>query len=329
MTVSIKWKTVLAAASLMATPAFADVKAGVDAWAKGDFAMAVKEWRPAAISGNRDAQFNMGQAYKLGRGVQADLGQAEEWYRKAALQGHEKAEDNYGLMLFQNGKRKEALPWIEKSSMRGEPRAQYILGTALFNGDGLSKDWVRAYALMTRASSTGLGPASASLAQMDKYIPMDQRQKGLKLARELETSARSAQIAQAPMPEPYPAPMPARPVSRDVDIPPSIPAPDPAPVFRPDPAPVMPDEPAPAPVRSGGNWRIQFGAFSQQARAESLWNQLEGRYKSLAELQPYLVTNGRVTKLQAGDFASEAAASRACGPVRSGGQACIAIAKGR
>ena len=66
------------------------------------------EWRKAAIAGDADAQFNLGQAYKLGRGVPVDLPMAESWYRKAALQGHPQAEDNYGLALFQDGKRAEA-----------------------------------------------------------------------------------------------------------------------------------------------------------------------------------------------------------------------------
>ncbi len=375
MTKSFKWVLAAGAACIMAAPALADVKAGVDAWGRGDYENAVKEWRPAAIAGNMDAQFNLGQAYKLGRGVTQDLAQAEEWYRKAALQGHEKAEDNYGLTMFQGGKRKEALPWIEKSAARGEPRAQYILGTALFNGDGMNKDWVRAYALMTRASAAGLAPASSSLAQMDKFIPMDQRQKGLKLAQELEQAASRQQIAQAPVPQ-LPVPVTNKPVSRDVEIPGSqapvadnrganfpanpapvyvpqngpiyvpqpiakpvpAPAPEPetapAPVFKPKPLPVVKPKPLPAPapapvVSSGGAWRIQLGAFSEQDRAEALWDRLEPRYAVLGDLQPYLVNIGRVTKLQAGGFSSEAAASKACASLRASGQACIPVPKGR
>ena len=62
----------LAAAAFSASPALADVRAGVDAWQRGDFATAVKEWRPLADKGDADAQFNMGQAYKLGRGVPSE-----------------------------------------------------------------------------------------------------------------------------------------------------------------------------------------------------------------------------------------------------------------
>ncbi|HEY0164090.1 MAG TPA: hypothetical protein VGB39_01825, partial [Sphingomicrobium sp.] len=74
----------LAFSLLAAAPASADVKSGVEAWQKGDFGSAVRQWRALADKGDADAQFNMGQAYKLGRGVPADLKIAQSWYQKAA-----------------------------------------------------------------------------------------------------------------------------------------------------------------------------------------------------------------------------------------------------
>ena len=189
------WLAVAAGAALLVAPAIAQqapedpVKAGVEAWEKGDFKAAVERWRIPAAQGNPDAQFNLGQAYKLGRGVPADLNQAEAWYRKAALQGHPQAQDNYGLALFQNGKRAEAVEWLQRSSSRGEPRTQFVLGTMYFNGDGVERDWVRAYALIVRSSQSGLPQASAALAQMDKYISLSDRQQGLTLARQYEEAA--------------------------------------------------------------------------------------------------------------------------------------------
>ncbi len=170
-------------------PALADTKTGVDAWNRGDYAGAVAEWRKAAVAGDPDAQFNLGQAYKLGRGVPVDMAMAESWYRKAAQQGHVQASDNYGLALFQDGKPTEALPWLEKSAARGEPRAQLVLGTMLFNGDTVERDWVRAYALLVRSSAAGLPQGSQTLAEMDKYIPEDQRQRGLVLAKQYEAQS--------------------------------------------------------------------------------------------------------------------------------------------
>lgn len=337
-------------AILMAMPAQADVKAGVDAWSRGDYATAIKEWRQPAINGDPDAQFNMGQAYKLGRGVPADLKIAEDWYRKAALQGHLQAEDNYGLVMFQNGDRQRALPYIEKSANRGEPRAQYILGTALFNGDMVKKDWPRAYALMMRASAAGLPPASASLAQMDKYIPLDQRQKGLVIARELEAQAARPAILAETASRPPVKPTPA---IKKAEVPPSKPAPvavkpaaeTPKPekkvaVATPQPKPAAPkaatpkletpkpEKPAPAATAaaSGKAWRVQLGAFSDAGKAKALWGTLQGRIAGLSGLQSYVVPAGAVHRLQAGPLASREAANKVCASAKAAGQACLPVA---
>lgn len=189
-----------AALALAATPALADVKAGVDAWGRGDYAAAVKEWREPAAKGDADAQFNLAQAYRLGRGVPADMKQAEALYAKAAAQGHIKAADNYGLLLFQDGRRRDAMPYVTAAAERGDPRAQYLLGIAHFNGDLAPKDWVRAYALLTLANAAGLPQAASAIKQMDDFIPLDQRQQAQTLAAELKQKAdaqRATQFAAA------------------------------------------------------------------------------------------------------------------------------------
>ncbi len=227
----------LAALIMAAFPqsAFADVKAGVDAWGRGDYETAIKEWRKPALDGDADAQFNMGQAHKFGRGVPMDLNIAADWFRQAAEKGHLQAADNYGLILFQNGQRKDALPWLESSAARGEPRAQYIMGTAYFNGELVSKDWVRAYALMTRASSSGLPQASQNLAAMDRYLTPNQRQEGIALAGKLQQQAdreRQQQLAAATLPPVASGNLPARPSAstgplQTAALPPSRPTPRP------------------------------------------------------------------------------------------------------
>ncbi len=196
-----------------------DVKRGVEAWESGDYATAVKLWRPLAIKGDADAQFNLAQAYRFGRSVPVDMKAAEDWYRRAATQGHLQAEDNLGLIMFQNGDRQNAMPMIRRSANRGDPRAQYVLATAMFNGDFAEKDWTTAYALMTRASATGLARASSSLAQMDKFIPLEQRQKGLALARDMElASSRPKLAAVDPIPAPLP-PVSVQPMKPDMPAP--------------------------------------------------------------------------------------------------------------
>ncbi len=312
----------------------ASVKQGVDAWDRGEFETAVRIWRDPAVKGDPDAQFNLAHAYKVGRGVKQDLAIATDWFRQSASRGHLRAEDSYAHLLHYQGKVTEALPLLERSSDRGEPRSQYLLGTELFNGVNVTKDWVRAYALMTRASSTGLAPASRSLAQMDQYIPIEQRQQGTAMATQLEKRAiavRSEQVAGFPINTSKPAP-----VVRPIDVPPSqtsapgfpgaMPEDNPPAkvVVAPKPSvrPATPRPPAPA---ANGKWRIQLGAFGTEANATKLWNSLEAKVSDLGNVTPYLVAAGKVTRLQAGPFASRGSADSMCVKVKATGQGCLVV----
>lgn len=276
------------------------VKAGVEAWERGDYKGAVDRWRGPAMKGDADAQFNLGQAYKLGRGVPANLDQAELWYSKAAGQGHEQAEASYGLALFANGKRDKAAPWLQRAAGRGDPRAQYVLGTMYFNGDVVQKDWVRAYALVTRSSQSGLAEASGALAQMDKYMTVQDRQAALTLARKYEQEANRA-----------PLPGTAPPIEVASAQPPRVPSVRTPPRATPTPAPVR-TSPAPAPASSAirdGGWRLQLGAFGDPGNARKLWGQVGGRFPGRSV---NYVKAGTLTKVLVGPFASRAEAAGAC-----------------
>jgi TPR repeat protein len=329
--------------SLSMQPAIAQVTAGIDAYNRGDFSTAIKLWREQALKGDADAQFNLGQAYKMGRGVKVDLDIALDWYRRAANQGHLKASDSLGHVLHYQGKIPEALPYLKPSAERGDPRSQYLFATELFNGVYIAKDWVRAYAFMTSASSSGMTLASRSLVQMDQYIPLEQRQKGVVMAGQIQANAnnaRSEQIAGFPI---NTAPPSA--TGRPVDIPPSYPTTRPAPGFpgvvtpaggvvqspsRPAIRSAPAAAPRPASVRptaTDSGWRIQLGAFGNEASARRLWTQLEGKVSDLRTLQPYLTAAGKITRLQAGPFASRSAAEAMCGKLKAAGQACLVMSK--
>ena len=187
---------IFGASLALATPAQADTKAGVDAWTRGDFAGAVKAWQVEAAKGDGDAIFNLGQAYRLGKGVPQELSKAEQLFGQAAAMGHLQAADNYGLLLFQRGDKAKALPYLRAAADRGDPRAEYLLGIAHFNGDMVPKDWVRAYALVTLAQQQALPQAAGALAQMDQYVPLEQRQQGVQLASELGSQADATRARQ-------------------------------------------------------------------------------------------------------------------------------------
>lgn len=125
---------------------------------------------PAARSGDREAAFRLGRAYKLGEGVSADAGQAARWLERAAQLGHPKAGGELGLVLFQDGKGAAALPWLRGAADQGDARAQYALGTIYYAGQLVPADAAMAKRWMRRAAKAGLPAAAEALAIMDKPL---------------------------------------------------------------------------------------------------------------------------------------------------------------
>jgi hypothetical protein len=287
------------------------VKAGIEAWQKADYSAAVAIWRPLAEKGDPDAQFNLGQAYRLGRGVPINLAAAQSWFERAADKGHVDAETTLGLLLFQNGNHIGGLRWLKAASDQGEPRAMLVYGTALFNGDGAPQDPILGYALVSRAAAQGLQAAKETLSQLDQIMPVEDRKKGVALAlakmKSSPAPASKAPASKAPVPKTakpeLPRPIPAKPT-------PAV-----ATATKPQPRPPVPVIATPA----TGSWRIQLGAFSQRSSAEALFRKLSSK---LGGRQVYYIPAGAVTRLQVGPFETKAAAAAAC---RAVGQACFPV----
>jgi TPR repeat protein len=287
-----RWSAILACASLIvAAPAAAQsVKAGIEAWQRGDYVGAVSIWRPLAEAGDPDASFNLGQAYRMGRGVLVDLSSAQTWLERAAEKGHVDAQTTLGLLLFQNGNQVEGLRWLKGSAEKGDARAMLVFGTALFNGDSIAQDPVLGYAYVSRAAAQGLEPAKSTIAQMDEILPVAQRKKGVALAMQ---KAKTQTATKAPQK-----------------------------VATTDRAAAK--STAPSAVVSGG-WRIQLGAFSQRSSAEALFRRLSGSAPVVGRRQ-FLVPAGAVTRLQVGPYPSKSAAAAACSALSARGQACFPVA---
>src|SRR6266550_5742630 len=134
----------LVVASILGTAAASvsaqNVKAGIEAWQRADYSGAVAIWRPLAEKGDADAAFNLGQAYRLGRGVSTNIAAATTWFGRAAAKGHVDAETTLGLLLFENGDQTQGLRWLKLAADKGDPRALLVYGTALVNGDGVKQD---------------------------------------------------------------------------------------------------------------------------------------------------------------------------------------------
>jgi uncharacterized protein len=184
---SIKRATLVLAASMIALafPAansFADVESGVKKYQAGDFKGAVAEWSPLATKGDANAAFNLGQTYRLGRGVSQDVGKSVSFYEQAAKNGHVAAQGNLGTLLYFSASpvqnRKKAVEWWHTAAQNGDNRAQYMLGVLYFNGDDVEKDWAKAYAYTSMAKDSGLKEAESSLTEMTRHLAEADVQKG-------------------------------------------------------------------------------------------------------------------------------------------------------
>ncbi len=109
----------------LTAPAWAGFDEGVAAYHRGNYAAALRQWRPLAKQGNAKAQYNLGIMYDKGRGVRQDYAQAHMWYNLAASRfppgaKRDKAVKNRGIVAKRmtpaqkSEAQKLAREWTEK-----------------------------------------------------------------------------------------------------------------------------------------------------------------------------------------------------------------------
>ena len=284
-----------------------------------------------AQAGDAEAQFQMGEAYRAGKGVTADIETAIMWYRRATASGHIRASEELGFALFAHGDRREAMPYIEKAAARGEARAFYLLGTAHFNGDYATRDWPLAYAQTERAAAAGLTAAQKNLELMDHYLLPADKAKADQILATLPTvrtappdgviasPARSAPVQTASIAaKPAKAPKPGKTAPAPAAGADGVSAPAKT-------ASASNDVPKTA-VKAGGMWKVQLGAFGSEDRAHDRWKTLRGKVSDLGAYQQHVVAAGSIQRLQATNIASKADAQALCKKVVAAGGDCLVIA---
>ena len=80
----MRWAVSVVLLLMLAAPAWAGFDDGVTAYRRGDYATALREFRPLAAQGVAKAQNNLGFMYTKGWGVAQDYAQAHKWYNLAA-----------------------------------------------------------------------------------------------------------------------------------------------------------------------------------------------------------------------------------------------------
>ena len=150
----------------------ADLQAGVEAYDRGDYAAALREFRPLAEQGDGDAQYHLGIMYDSGEGVSEDDAEAVKWYRRAAEQGYAKAQYRLGLKYYFAdgvimGSWDEAVKWWLKAAEQGDADAQYHLGIMYEIGRGVPwRDYTEAVKWWLKAAEQGHAGAQNNLGAM-------------------------------------------------------------------------------------------------------------------------------------------------------------------
>lgn len=100
--------------------------------------------KQVAEQGDPIAQYFLGQMYRKGEGVEKNLQNALNWYRKAAEQESRLAQYNLGWM-YDEGEGIErnldqAISWYAKAARAGDQYAPFNIGALYFSGRDLPRD---------------------------------------------------------------------------------------------------------------------------------------------------------------------------------------------
>ena len=155
-------------ASRSAQPGQELVVSARDAFGRGDYRSAARDWTIAANAGNGAAMYNLGVMSLSGKGATKDIAAAARWFKGSATAGHSGGMVNWGLCLL-NGfgtARDEAggFRWIQDAANRGSANAMGLLAEAYYRGRGAPTDPRQGANWLQRAVDAGDGPSIAQLA---------------------------------------------------------------------------------------------------------------------------------------------------------------------
>jgi uncharacterized protein len=134
---------------MWSVPSFAGYQEAMDAFDRGDYPGALKEFQELAENNDARGQYGLGVMHDMGQGVPENLEEAAKWYRLAAEQGYADAQNNLGTM-YEDGEGvarnyEEAMKWYLKAAERGNRDAPNNVGVMYMTGVGVRRDIVKAF----------------------------------------------------------------------------------------------------------------------------------------------------------------------------------------
>lgn len=169
-----------------------------------------------AILGDAQAQFEIGQMFQYGIGVEQNDASAMVFYQNAVQQQHLGAEYNLGILYLRNAKSKEdyllALEDLTDAAFKGNKKSQYVLSRILKKGitgqDGV--EYIKAapeqaISMLYLAAANDYGPAEYDLAehlarQEGTNLSIDAKKQKIALIRQLYQGAAERGISKALLP---------------------------------------------------------------------------------------------------------------------------------
>lgn len=123
-----------------------------------------------AEAGNVDAQYQLGEAYRIGIDVARNLPGAMRWYLRAASRGHVAAQVNLGRLYMQDfepgGVKRnadQARYWLKRAADAGSVQALYLFAKLRLERDSSLYDPQAAVDALQQAADLGSGPACNDL----------------------------------------------------------------------------------------------------------------------------------------------------------------------
>ena len=120
-------------------------------------------FRKAADQGHAKAQYFLYSFYRDGIGVAQDPVQAGHWLQKAAAGGDDSAQYSLGV---ETGDPK----WYRLAAAQGHDKAQLELGWLYRDGKGVERDFVRAYTWFLLSAEAGNSTAKEECAVVEKQV---------------------------------------------------------------------------------------------------------------------------------------------------------------
>jgi TPR repeat protein len=139
--------------------------------------------------GEVESQYDLGNMYTEGIGVDPDLTSAMAWYQKAANQEYEKAQFKLGLIYYEAGSvnkdHSRAFRLFKRAAEKGYPAAQFYLGKMYASGQGVKRNYEMALAWFRKAADGGFNEARKEISDIAALLngtPADTQPEPVKTA---------------------------------------------------------------------------------------------------------------------------------------------------